>query len=168
MSAAVEAGSFRHDLFTRITQRVIRIAPLRERPEDVLAIAHHLLAEEGRGDVSISRTMAQQLLSHDWPGNVRELKGVILQALSEVADGESLILQEPLDATRPQPTAAPDPTQRASRRPHKRPSATELRELFRVHGGNMQAVASALGVGRNTLYRWFRDADLDPAELRKD
>ena len=162
---AVEAGRFRHDLYTRLTERVIEVSPLRSRREDIVAVAHHLLKLEGHSDATISRTMAQELLVHDWPGNVRELRSAVHQALSD-STGESLVMGQ---ALRPSVSPPPDPnaqTQTVQVRPRSRPTPEELSDGFRRQGGNMQALASDLGVGRNTLYRWFRDASLDPAELR--
>ncbi|MFP6686606.1 MAG: sigma 54-interacting transcriptional regulator [Polyangiaceae bacterium] len=163
--SAVEAGHFRHDLYTRLTERVIEVSPLRSRREDIVAIAHHLLDLEGRSDATLSRTMAQELLVHDWPGNVRELRSVVRQALSD-SDGDSLVTGQ---ALRPSVSPPLDPnaqTQSVQVGPRSRPTPEELADGFRRQGGNMQALAGELGVGRNTLYRWFRDASLDPGKLR--
>jgi transcriptional regulator with PAS, ATPase and Fis domain len=165
LRSAVEAGSFRHDLFTRISERIIDVPPLRSRPEDVVPIAYQLLALEGHHQKRISRPMAQELLVHDWPGNVRELRSVIQRALSDGSEDE-LLISEPL-----RPSVAPsDPmvgqTQRIKVRPQARPNADELRYAFHRLNGNMQALAKELGIGRNTLYRWFREAQLDPSQLR--
>jgi len=80
----VEAGSFRADLYYRICGAKVRVPPLRERPDDILALASHFLeahaAESGRGPTRFSKEAAQALCAHAWPGNVRELRTTVLRA----------------------------------------------------------------------------------------
>ena len=173
LDKAVSEGRFRHDLFTRISQRIIEVEPLRDRPEDVIAIAYHLLdtadPSGASGDRAISRTMAQQLVRHPWAGNVRQLRGVMAQAVSETTEGQSLVMVEPL--VEPRAREPFDPHAQTLSMPvvtKRRPDAEQLRALFARHDGNMKAMAEELGVGRNTLYRWFSRAGLDPSEMRNE
>ena len=75
----VQTGEFRRDLYHRLSQFHLKIPPLRERPEDIVALADyflHSLAPEKR----FSRQAKDRLLAYYWPGNIRELKSVVLQA----------------------------------------------------------------------------------------
>jgi transcriptional regulator with PAS, ATPase and Fis domain len=81
----VEAGRFRRDLYYRLAVIQVRIPPLRERREDIIAIAKHLasILETKTGKkLDLAPQTIAALLSHDWPGNVRELRNVIENAAS--------------------------------------------------------------------------------------
>jgi len=72
-------GRFRKDLLFRLQRLEVHIPCLRERPDDIISLANHFLAE-GRGHdmrASMSDNLRQAILQHDWPGNVRELRSVI-------------------------------------------------------------------------------------------
>ncbi|HEY8946547.1 MAG TPA: sigma-54 dependent transcriptional regulator [Polyangiaceae bacterium] len=83
---AVQAGTFREDLYYRLNVIHVAVPALRERPEDVPLLVHHFLARAkeklGRTQVSsISRAAAQLLAEYHWPGNVRELENTIERAV---------------------------------------------------------------------------------------
>jgi Nif-specific regulatory protein len=86
LSGEIAHGRFRADLYWRLAVFPIRVPPLRDRREDVLALAHHFLARhgarEGRPGCRLSREAEELLLAHAWPGNVRELENEILRALA--------------------------------------------------------------------------------------
>lgn len=81
----VSDGRFREDLFYRLSVFPIRWPALRDRIDDVLPIAEHLLQQHaqkmGRGKVVFSAEAGQHLLSYHWPGNVRELDNIVQRAL---------------------------------------------------------------------------------------
>jgi DNA-binding NtrC family response regulator len=81
---AIAAGRLRADLFYRVSTVVLRIPPLRDRPDDVLPLARALLAEVapalGRPKLTLGAEAERALLEHDWPGNVRELRNVVERA----------------------------------------------------------------------------------------
>lgn len=80
----VAQGKFREDLYYRLNVFPITLKPLRERPEDILPLARHLITRrwQGHGSVPILADSAiQRMLGHAWPGNVRELDNVIQRAL---------------------------------------------------------------------------------------
>jgi DNA-binding NtrC family response regulator len=89
----VAEGRFREDLFFRLAVIPIRIPPLRERPEDILPLAHHFLVEHqrasGRTFAPLSTEVESVLSHHPWPGNVRELENAIERAVV-LSDGETL------------------------------------------------------------------------------
>lgn len=78
---AAEAGKFRKDLFFRLATIRIDLPALRQRPEDILTLAHFFMAEfnekYGRRFRSIRSDAEQLLIGHSWPGNVRELKNTL-------------------------------------------------------------------------------------------
>jgi two-component system NtrC family response regulator len=86
LQTAIQDGSFRADLYYRLNVLPLRVPPLRDRREDVLALAQHFLvhhgAREGRPGCRLSREAEELLLAHHWPGNVRELENEILRALA--------------------------------------------------------------------------------------
>jgi DNA-binding NtrC family response regulator len=89
----VEAGTFRRDLFFRVNVMTVHVPPLRQRTEDIPALARHFLkqyATEYSKPVTDIRPNAMELLvAYDWPGNVRELENVIQGAVI-LADGDSI------------------------------------------------------------------------------
>jgi NtrC-family two-component system response regulator AlgB len=84
LEAAVKEGRFREDLFYRLAVVQIEIPPLRERPEDISALAERLLAFYGRSNhrsfAGFTKEALQALGQHQWPGNVRELSNTIERA----------------------------------------------------------------------------------------
>jgi NtrC-family two-component system response regulator AlgB len=84
LEKAVEEGRFREDLFYRLAVIQIEIPPLRERPDDVVALAERLLVFHGRSNhrsfVGFTKEALQALREYHWPGNVRELSNVIERA----------------------------------------------------------------------------------------
>jgi transcriptional regulator with PAS, ATPase and Fis domain len=83
---AVQAGTFREDLYYRLNVIHVQVPALRERPEDIPLLVHHFLLRAkdklGREHVlGVSRTAAQLLAEYHWPGNVRELENTIERAV---------------------------------------------------------------------------------------
>jgi two-component system response regulator FlrC len=93
----VKAGRFREDLFYRLNVFPLHIAPLRERREDVLAIAQRLLQRHAKQNqrpaLSLTKSAQNKLLAHHWPGNVRELDNVIQRALI-LQQGQEVVEQD--------------------------------------------------------------------------
>jgi len=93
LEKAIRAGSFREDLYFRLNVIGIRLAPLRERTEDLEALARHFLAEFsrelGRPRTDFSSEALARIRSHGWPGNVRELRNAIERAVL-MSDGERI------------------------------------------------------------------------------
>ena len=81
----VKAGSFREDLFYRLNVVELNLPALRERPEDVLPLANHFLAEFTQGKARFSAAVAAGLARYAWPGNVRELRNAMERAALLVA-----------------------------------------------------------------------------------
>jgi two-component system response regulator AtoC len=94
LERAVEAGTFREDLFYRLNVFRVHLPTLRERGDDVVLLAHHFIREIGarlgRGEPALSRDAEDLLRSHPWPGNTRELENAIERALI-LAEGDLLM-----------------------------------------------------------------------------
>jgi len=98
LRAAVSAGTFRQDLFYRLTVFPIHLPPLRQRQEDIMPLAEHFLEkfaqDMNRGSLTFSDAARDVLLAHPWPGNVRELRNlmerIVILADSEVVEPELL------------------------------------------------------------------------------
>jgi len=90
LKAMVAAGTFRDDLFYRINIFPIHVTPLRERKDDIPALAYHFLkafsAELGKKVTDISDGAMSALMNYGWPGNVRELENVIQRAIILTTD----------------------------------------------------------------------------------
>ena len=90
LEVSISSGRFREDLYFRLNVIAIPLPPLRERPEDAEALAHHFLAEFardlGRPRTGFTEAALQRIRGHSWPGNVRELRNAIERAVL-MADG---------------------------------------------------------------------------------
>ncbi|MEW6544957.1 MAG: sigma-54 dependent transcriptional regulator [Nitrospirota bacterium] len=89
----IKTGAFRKDLFYRLAGIVIRVPPLRERPEDIPVIARHLVGQFGRElgkpDCALEPAALTELSTYSWPGNVRELRNVVERAVM-LASGDRI------------------------------------------------------------------------------
>jgi transcriptional regulator with PAS, ATPase and Fis domain len=152
LSKAVADGAFRLDLYHRLAVLEIHVPPLRERGNDVLALARRFLAESaaraGRGLPRLSIEVEETLLRYPWPGNLRELKNVVAHVL-HWADGDEVGLAE-LPRRLLEPAGVRAATTRGSLRAMEE-------DIFRTTldacGGNTSAAARRLGINRSTIYR---------------
>jgi len=160
----VKAGAFREDLYWRLNVFPLTIPPLRERSEDVRALAEHFLnrftAAMSRRPIRLSEDAAAALAAYHWPGNVRELQNAIERAVV-VTRGDVLETAAlPLSVTSGPP----------------RPVSGSLEEVERAHvesvlretGWNVSQAARVLDVDRATLYnkirRWNLKRPIDERE----
>jgi DNA-binding NtrC family response regulator len=85
LETKVREGAFRKDLYYRLAVLTIPVPPLRQRTEDIPAIARQLLAdlgrEMGKSGAALDASAMEELVAYGWPGNVRELRNVIERAL---------------------------------------------------------------------------------------
>ena len=90
LEAMVQEGTFREDLFYRLSVISIDIPPLSQRPEDVLALAQHFISQEMEGGEFpvMDNAVLSILQNYIWPGNVRELQNVIQHCLTFLKDGK--------------------------------------------------------------------------------
>ena len=146
----IEEGRFREDLYYRLSEIVIAIPPLRERPGDAALIAHALMqkfcAAEGRSLLSIEQDALDAIEAHPWPGNVREMENYMKRAVI-MAEGSHISAEDlgllPLRGM-PEPVNLRQVRDEAERK-------AILKVLSRVDG-NIVSSAAMLGVSRPTLY----------------
>ncbi len=171
LKAMIEAGEFREELYWRLNVVPVRIPPLRERPEDVPAIAEHVLAELGRKmnrrGLGFAPAAVDCLARYSWPGNARELQNAIERAVVLAASPRIDLEDLPLSVRAPEGDALgeghPAGVAAGSHAPgSSRPAS--LAEVERVHvaevlqacGGNISESARVLGIDRSTLYHKMR------------
>jgi len=159
LTAAIEAGSFREDLFYRLNVFQIEVPPLSERCEDIPAIASAMLAdfgaELGKGELHLSSAAAEVLRNSRWRGNVRELRNVMERAVV-LADGpeiDAAFIGSLLPAAGSERSAGETGEQsllleRAVAETERR---TILRALARTNDSKVEA-AALLGIGERTLW----------------
>ncbi len=87
LSEMVLRNTFREDLFHRLNVFPLHLPPLRERREDIPALAEHFLTTHGKHAAGISTPALGLLMAHAWPGNVRELRNVLERAAVLAGDG---------------------------------------------------------------------------------
>jgi two-component system response regulator HydG len=154
LAAEVRNGTFREDLFYRITRLVINVPPLRERKDDIPLLSRFLLnranAATGKNIMGISRSAQAALIAHDWPGNVRELENVIEQAAILATEPFIKLEHVPSYLTGPQ-AGRPAPGVGAMADVIRR----HLEATLRACNGNKSEAARRLGLTRRALLRWI-------------
>jgi two-component system nitrogen regulation response regulator GlnG len=186
----IRQGLFREDLFYRLNVVPIRLPPLRERTEDIPALARHFLAQaaaEGLPQKSLTAAALERLKTHRWPGNVRELENLTRRIAAlyaqEVVDVD--VIEQELTDTGAPPEVGEIPPSEGMVQAVER----HLRDYFAAHRdglpaaglydrvmreverplialtlvatrGNQIRAADLLGVNRNTLRKKIRELDI--------
>jgi DNA-binding NtrC family response regulator len=150
LNSEVEAGRFRQDLLFRLNTIEIRIPPLRDRMEDIPALAQHFLrqhAQRYRKDIRSFDPSAMMLLRrHPWPGNIRELDHSVERAV--LMAQESVLRPEDL-GLRP----AKEGNSRLEEMSLEDVEGFLIRKALERYDGNVSRAAKALGLSRSALYR---------------
>jgi DNA-binding NtrC family response regulator len=173
LAAMVDEGTFREDLFYRLSVFAIRLPPLRERPEEIPLLAHHFVEQCAREfdkpiDSITPRAMAV-LEAHDWPGNVRELENAMERAVL-LADGRTIDL-DTIPAAGDHSTAVwqdipDDAASLAALKQELRASSVErIERLFvlkalRTASWNVSQAARNVGMARPNLHALMRKHDI--------
>jgi two-component system response regulator HydG len=150
LPARVASGQFREDLYYRLKVLVLRLPPLRDRPEDVLPLAARLLAAEKRPGPGFTPEAKRLLRAYRWPGNVRELGNAVRHAAA-LARGR-IIEPEHL----PDEVRAPTSAATAEARTLAEVEREHVLKVLERCGGSQAEAARVLGIGRNTLWRKLR------------
>ena len=156
----VERGDFRRDLFERLAGTILRVPPLRERPQDIVEIGRHFAAaylpegESARRAAIESWLRSREARNHSWPGNVRELQNALRNLLLGLDPGLRRGEAEPARAA-PR-WGAPEPIRQFEA------TLRQVEDWYRAaviarESGNLSRAARILGVDRSTLRR--RSAD---------
>lgn len=155
LTAAVQSGEFREDLYYRLHVIALTSPPLRDRRGDVPLLSDHFVShfarKNGRGEMSLSDETLERLVAHDWPGNVRELENAIERAV--VLTKGSVIETSAL----PSAVAEAEPVQDVMTFELGTPLAQiERRVILRTLDhtkGDKQLAAQLLGISARTIYR---------------
>jgi len=159
LPALVKAGRFREDLYFRLDVLPVFVPPLRDRREDIPALAAYFLAQASeRAPESPVRSIgpdALRMLSEaPWPGNVRELASSIERAV--VFGIDSMIDSNQLSVIRNGPTTPAWPFPSNAPWTLRRLSRAYAEWVLAEAGGNKERAAEILGIDLSTLYRWQR------------
>lgn len=149
----VQEGRFREDLYFRINTIHIEVPPLRNRKEDIPALAHFFLrkfaSRYGKGEVDINAEAIEKLKSYSWPGNIRELQHTIEKAViltdREVLTPNDFILKPVMNETG---YILPETLEQMER--------IMIMRAIERNCGNITAAAAQLGVARQTFYNKMR------------
>ena len=181
LAKEVEKGTFRRDLFYRLNVVNLRLAPLRDRREDIPGLIAHFLSRYGRNHTLTQETL-EAMLAYEWPGNVRELENCI-QHMVAINTGPLLhthdlpsMLQNYLLSTRsgamcmvnggaPQrlpmghEVSADTKAGAAARRviPLTEMEKQAIIDALEFTNGDRAVAAHLLGIGRTTLYRKLKE-----------
>jgi PAS domain S-box-containing protein len=164
LELAVQEGRFRKDLYHRLSQFQLRVPPLRERPEDVAALARHFLSLKAADKVFTADALVT-LQAHPWPGNIRELRNLV--AKLAMATGERQISGDEVAAELCGEISRGEAV--AGRRGS---GAVPLGNLDNMKeqmiimaleqtGGHRAQAAERLGISRRTLSRKMREYEID-------
>ena len=155
LETAVKEGRFRKDLFHRLSQFQLRVPPLRERLEDIVALARHFLRLKA-AEKNFSTDALAALQSHPWPGNIRELRNLVAKLAMSVPDRQ-ITGTDVIAELRPE-TGAAGETQRVVPRGNLENMEEQMiiRALEQT-GGHRSRAAEQLGISRRTLSRKLRE-----------
>ncbi len=165
----VNEGTFREDLFYRLSVVQIELPSLRERPDDVPLLVEHFLADvtarrfpDGDKHLSVAPDAMRRLMAYPWPGNIRELKNTVERAGS-LADGLELTVRDLMPSSQRTPSPALPggtaeqfvdeglPFKEAKQKVVDTFEAAYLKALLDKHGHNITRSAQAAGLTRYHL-----------------
>jgi DNA-binding NtrC family response regulator len=175
LSAKLESGEFREDLFYRLNVVQLTIPPLRERTSDIPALARHFLGrmanQPGLRSLGITEEALNMLRGYNWPGNVRQLQSALFRA-AVLCDRDALTPDEfpqiaatvgqaghngPMLAGNNEAIGVTLYEDDGNLRPLEQIEADVIRLAIGHYRGRMTEVARRLGIGRSTLYRKLSD-----------
>jgi formate hydrogenlyase transcriptional activator len=171
LRAAVEAGTFRQDLFYRLNVFPLHVPPLRERVDDIPLLLEYLTeryaSKVGKRIGSVKKKTMDLFQAYDWPGNIRELQNVVERAVI-LCDGETLEVDEAwLQRETPKRVVATRGLGRPNENQEKEIIESALRECQGRVSGPLGA-ASKLGIPRSTLESRIRILRINKHHFKSD
>lgn len=171
LPAMVARGEFRQDLFFRLNVLVLHLPPLRERREDIPALALHFLrhfsAQHGRRVDALAPRALERLFAHSWAGNVRELQHVmeraVLLAAGPVLREQDIDLPVPAVAEAPD---APESLRAAKGRIVRQFERSYIEHLLACCDGNVTHAARQAGKNRRAFFELMRKHEIAAATFR--
>jgi DNA-binding NtrC family response regulator len=177
LKSEVQAGRFREDLFFRLHVFPICMPALRDRREDIPALAAHFLGKHARSSKreinGIANSALRVLVSYNWPGNVRELENAIERAVAIAAGKELDVRDLPPELRGAQVGFLPAevlvrlPYREAMQNVRDRISREYLTVLMREFEGNVTRAAERAGVERESLHRLLKRYGVRSDEFKR-
>ncbi len=165
MARLVQSRHFRAELYFRLRTVSVAVPPLREHPEDIPAIANHLLlnlgADLGAGPFELTRSALAALQCYSWPGNVRELRTVLERALLVACD--SVLTERDLSF---EVVSHPSSEQGGRLRTLEEMERYYIHQILRKEGGHVETAAKRLGIPRSSLYHKLKQYREEEMGLR--
>jgi DNA-binding NtrC family response regulator len=164
LEAAVNAGTFRSDLYFRLAQIRSFVPPLRQRLDDIPGLIRHMLEQLGAKGAfrRVGRGTLDRLLRYDWPGNVRELRNAVAVALALAGEGEPLDLAGALGLKVAPPRGkAVDASAIRAYHDAKREALTQFerayfKQLVEATNGNVAEISRRTGLQRTHVRKYLR------------
>jgi formate hydrogenlyase transcriptional activator len=178
LRAGVEAGTFREDLYYRLSVFPIVLPPLRARRDDIPALVEHFgrlhAARRGLRYVGVEPASLEAMMAYDWPGNVRELGNVVERAMILSTGGPLRLdegMLEPLSATRPAgtwiaPEASAHGNLREGLRAQEKRLIEDALEVCQGRVSGARGAAQRLGIPPATLDNKIRLYHIDKMRFR--
>jgi DNA-binding NtrC family response regulator len=161
LRAAVDAGTFREDLFFRLGAFIITVPPLRDRREDIPPLVHNFLvraASRMKKEVSsVSADAMTALMNYRWPGNVRELEHAVERAVILANNPNIRIRDLPPEVTQKPRSRSGDDTLDLQQQ-----EQVMIERALERFGGNRRKAAEALKISTVTLWRKMKQYGLSP------
>ena len=158
LQGAITAGTFRSDLFYRLNVFPVRLPPLRERKEDIPALAGYFIdryaKRAGRKIRGIRKSALDSLESYSWPGNIRELQNVIERSLI-VCETDEFTIDNSWLSSEPLPTRSTDQESMLTSAPGERESIEAALAQNKGKVSGLSGAAARLGIPASTLDRRF-------------
>ena len=161
LELAVKEGRFRKDLFHRLSQFHLRVPPLRERSEDIAALARHFLSLKAASKVFTGDALAV-LQAHPWPGNIRELRNLVAK-LAMATENPQITGTEVVAALCGEFAASgsPHPSGAVPLGNLENMEEQMIIRALEQTGGHRAQAAEQLGISRRTLSRKLREYEIN-------
>jgi PAS domain S-box-containing protein len=168
LELAVKEGRFRKDLFHRLSQFQLRVPPLRERPEDIAALARHFLSLKAADKVFTGGALVA-LQAHPWPGNIRELRNLVAKLAMATEDrqitGAEVVAELRGGMTRDETTSGEGMAANHASGAVPLGNLENMEEQMIIRaleqtGGHRAQAAEQLGISRRTLSRKLREYEI--------
>ncbi len=165
LAEMVADGSFREDLFYRVSEITLNIPPLRNRGQDIILLAKALLHKfNGEFNTNIqgfTEDAIAAMLGHRWPGNIREMQNKLKSAVI-MADNKFITAEDLNLSTSNSPLSVV-----TLRKVREQAETQAIRQAYNLSNGNLSKTADLLGVTRPTLYSLidkYKMVDLRPTD----
>jgi transcriptional regulator of acetoin/glycerol metabolism len=171
METLIAQGTFRPDLYYRLSTFTITLPPLRERPRDIPLVAERILTRLTRQlgyPVTLEPEVMDVFRKYAWPGNIREMEAILGRAATQVGGAGAIGLahlpnQVRLMEANPRQIKPLLQVQVSSLSEMERETILLMMQMYR---GNVSRMAHVLNIGRTTLWRKLKEHSIDPNEYR--